>query len=63
MQVGTASLNDETDDNEEIKELKNDDAELWDEMEVAVEAFVTRCDVIAMVGDEKKKAIAAMSRE
>lgn len=53
MQARTAALFDETDNNEEIEEWE-DDAKLFDEMEVSMDAFITRRDVTAMIADKPK---------
>lgn len=62
MQAWLAALNEETDNKEESKEFQ-DNAELADETKVPMEAFFTRCDAIAMIADETKKATAAMEAE
>lgn len=59
MKAWITVLNDETDNNDECKKLE-DDADLSNEMEVPIDAFVTGRDVLPMITNETKKAAATM---
>lgn len=59
MRAQTAALKGETDNYEDSEELE-DDQQLLDEMEVPMDTFITRCEVIAIIDDETKKSTAAI---
>lgn len=62
MQVWIAVFNVDTGSNDGIKELE-DVAELYEEIDILMDAFFMRHDVTAMVVDEAKKATASMVTE
>lgn len=59
LQVGTAVPNDETEDKNNVEELK-DYMEQPEKIEFSLYSFVTQCDVTAMIADEMKKEMSAI---